>query len=340
MSLNISEGVLLAPFTTFKIGGPAKYFVSIGSKEELRSAYLWAKERTLPVFVLGGGSNILISDEGFNGLVIHMGIKGVSFNDGFVYAGAGVDWDDFVKTCVENNFCGLEALSGIPGTVGGAVVQNAGAYGSEVKDVAYKVEVYDTQKDEFYEVKADSCQFAYRSSVFKNSLNKIVVGAFFARKDKVETENKEVLEKLKSRGDEVSSKNIRRVVLEIRKEKSMLYNPLDPNSIGAGCLFTHPIISTDKFELLIKNYPQMPYWNCEGGVKLSAGWLVEQSGFPRGYVYKEGKVGLSQKHALVIVNKGNAKAQDVVEFYKLIQQKVWEVFEVSLEPEIVLVGFV
>lgn len=340
MNINILANVSLAPFTTFRIGGPARFFVSVKSKDELREAFLWAKENHLPVFVLGGGSNVLISDDGFKGLVIHMNIGGIIFDKDFVYAGAGVNWDSFVSECVQNDFWGLEPLSGIPGTLGGAVVQNAGAYGSEVKDVVYKVEVYDVQKDKFYEMESYDCQFAYRSSLFKGLLEKIVVGASFAKKNKVGSENKEVMEKLKSMGESVSSKNFRNAVLEIRKEKSTIYNLSDPNSISAGCFFKNPIVSKDFFDNLLQLYPDIPYWLVNGQIKLSAGWLVEKSGFPRGFVYKEGKVGLSEKHALVIVNKGNAKALDIVEFVRLIQQKVYEKFKIYLEPEVLLVGFI
>lgn len=294
----------------------------------------------MPVFVLGGGSNVLISDEGFKGLVIHINIGGIIFNKDLVYAGAGVNWDNFVGQCVNNNFYGLEALSGIPGTVGGAVVQNAGAYGGETKDTLYKVEIYDTQKDDFLEVDNAYCQFGYRSSIFKGSLEKIVVGAFFAKRDKVFSENKEVIERLKLKGENINSINIRNAVLELRKEKSTIYDLSDPNSISAGCFFKNPVVGKDFFDNLLQLYPDIPYWLVNGQVKLSAGWLVEKSGFPKGFVYKEGKVGLSEKHALVIVNKGNATALDIVEFVKMIQQKTYEKFKIYLETEVLLVGFI
>lgn len=345
MSIKIVERIPLAEFTSLKIGGVAKYFASIESEAGLVEAVAWAKDKHQLLFVVGGGSNVLISDRGFDGLVVAINIKGRDYkidSSGQVFAtiGAGENWDDFVEETVKKNYAGVECLSGIPGKVGASAVGNIGAYGQEVSETISEVKFYDTSKKCFETYSKEQCDFSYRDSVFKKSKDKIVTSVTFRLKESGEPslKYKELIEKFA--GQKPTLTQIREAVLGLRASKSMLLDKNDPNSVSAGSFFKNPIVDQIAFERIKSGYEEVPNWlQPDGKVKLSAGWLIEKSGFSKGYIYKDGKVGLSQKHALAIVNRGGASGNDVAEFSKAIQEKVQSSFGIKLEPEVVFVGF-
>jgi len=345
MSFEIKQDVPLAPYTTLRIGGLARYFVSVKTEDKLVEACNWAKEKSQKVFVLGGGSNVLISDEGFDGLVILVDIKGRSYVEDIdrqeIVADikAGEVWDDFVLESVNKGYYGVECLSGIPGRVGASIVQNIGAYGQEVCEVVERVRYYDIEAQKFREYSNIYCSFDYRASIFKGKSDKVVTAVRFklSTTGRPAIKNKGLADKLV---DKIPTPGaVREAVLELRRSNSMLVDPKDPNSVSAGSFFKNPVITGANFEKIKEKYPDAPNWPQEDGLtKLSAGWLIEKSGLPKGFVYSNGKVRLSQKHALAIINRGSAKAADVYEFAKYIQQEVQSVFGVKLEPEVVYVG--
>lgn len=348
--LKIRENVPLAPMTTLKIGGAARFFVSAKSESEIVEAIEFARARSLEIFVLGGGSNILIADEGFDGLVLQIALKGVSFfqeadKTVYVAASAGEDWDEFVRLCVEKNLAGIECLSGIPGFVGGTPVQNVGAYGQEVSETIVAVRCFDRKNNQILELTDAECGFAYRTSIF-NTVEKnryIVLLVTYALK--YAGEPKIIYKDLRNFfGDKKPSlAETRAAVLRIRAEKSMVINANDPNSRSAGSFFKNPIVTNEKFAELTKNarlsgIEEVPKFFVDAqSVKIPAAWLIEKSGFQKGF--RRGKVGLSTRHTLAIVNLGGASAADVLDLKNEIQDKVRENFDVSLVPEPIFVGF-
>ncbi len=345
MEMKVYESVPLAPLTSLRVGGVARYFVSAKSEANLKEAVAWAEAKHQPIFILGGGSNILISDRGFNGLVIFMDIKGRHYmadtsGDILATVGAGESWDDLVEETVKNNYAGVECLSGIPGKVGASAVGNIGAYGQEVSETISKVRFYSTIGRCFETYSKDQCEFSYRESVFKKSKDIIVTSVTFKlRKDGEPTLKYKELADIFV-GQKPTLSQVREATLIIRSSKSMLLDKNDPNSVSAGSFFKNPVVSKAIFEVIKEKHEEVPNWlQSDGKVKLSAGWLIEKSGFPKGYIYKDGKVGLSQKHALAIINRGGASASDAMEFSKVIQEKVLSSFGVNLEPEVVFIGF-
>lgn len=349
MSLSIQENVSLAELTTLKIGGRACFFASAKRESEVVEALNFAEQNNLETFVLGGGSNVLIADKGFNGLVLQVALKGISTaqkKDGIVdvTAYAGEDWDAFCRFCVEKKLQGVECLSGIPGYTGGTPVQNVGAYGQEVSETITTVRCYDRKNKEFVELSNAECSFAYRTSIFNTTEKKryIVTAVTFALK--FGGEPKILYRDLKNYfGDaKPNLEETRRAVLAIRAEKSMVINAEDPNSRSAGSFFKNPIVAKAKFaeieklaqKIGLQGVPSFDF--DEKNVKIPAAWLIENSGFGKGYEF--GRVGLSTKHTLAIVNRGGATAEDVLSLKNLIQAKVKEKFNVELKPEPILVG--
>jgi UDP-N-acetylmuramate dehydrogenase len=350
MSLIVQENIALAPFTTFKIGGKAVFFVSAHGENEVFEALEFAQKNKLKVFVLGGGSNVLIADGGFDGLVVHIALKGVSSsaeNDGTVYltAAAGEDWDNFVAFCVGKNLQGVECLSGIPGYIGGTPVQNVGAYGQEVSETIMSVRCLDRNVKKIVELTNANCGFAYRTSIFNTSKKNrfIVLSVTFALK--LNGEPKIVYKDLQNyfNGKKSNLEETREAVLEIRRAKSMVIDKNDANSKSAGSFFKNPIVNLNKFaqikEIAKKmNLKEVPNFSVDvSKIKIPAAWLIEKSGFQKGFQF--GRVGLSTKHTLAIVNLGNAAAADVIRFKEEIQVKVKEKFGVALQPEPIFIGF-
>ena len=347
--MQIQENVALAPYTTLQVGGPARFFIEARTEDELRDALLFARERSLDVFVLGGGSNLVVADAGWPGVVLRIAVAEISTrskNGRQIFTGgAGEDWDRFVAFSVEQNCAGIECMSGIPGTVGGTPVQNVGAYGQEVKDTITTVRVLDTITLELRDMAAADCGFAYRSSIFNSSEKGryIVAQVSFALtpggSPKIEYAD------LKRHFGERSAptlKEVRDAVRSIRSTKGMLISADDADSRSAGSFFKNPIVSPAEYERiaalpLCKEQKPPSFPAPAGTVKMSAAWLVERSGFQKGYA--DGRVGISSKHSLAIVNRGCATASDVMRLKNKVQEGVFQAFGLRLQPEPVFVGF-
>ncbi|SRR5579884_249917 len=347
-AMQIQENVPLASYTTLQVGGPARFFIEARSEGEIRDALLFARERLLEVFVLGGGSNLVVADAGWPGVVLKIAVAGTTAHpaDGkrIFVVGAGEDWDKFVALSVEQNCAGIECMSGIPGTVGGTPVQNVGAYGQEVKDAITSVRVLDILTLERRDMAAAECGFSYRTSIFNSSEKGryIVTQVSFALTPggtpKIEYAD------LKRHFGEQSAptlKEVRDAVRAIRSTKGMLISSDDQDSRSAGSFFKNPIVTLDEYNRIAslpacKNQKPPSFPAPAGAVKISAAWLVERSGFQRGYT--DGKVGISRKHSLAIVNRGGASADDVLRLKNKVQEGVFQTFGVKLQPEPVFVG--
>jgi UDP-N-acetylmuramate dehydrogenase len=345
----IQEKVPLAPLTTFKVGGPARYFVEATSEKDVIDAVTHAVANNLRTFVLGGGSNLLISDEGFPGLVIKIAIRGIEQREVAgkreYVVGAGEDWDAFVAHTVAQNCAGIENLSGIPGTVGGTPVQNVGAYGQEVSETITNVRVLDLRNLQVKELKNEDCGFAYRTSIF-NSTERgryIVLQVTFALTLDVPPNITYVdLKKRFANAPAPTLQQVRDAVREIRLSKGMLIVPNDEDCRSAGSFFKNPIVPTEKYDHVKaiarsrgadREPPQYPAG--DGMIKLSAAWLVENAGFQKGY--QRGPAGISKRHTLAIINRGGASAADILALKEQVQRTVKEVFGIELHPEPVFI---
>ena len=346
----LQEHVPLAPLTTFRIGGPAQFFVEARTSTEVAEAVIFAASRDLPLFVLGGGSNLVVADAGWPGLVLKIAISGIERvpdHDGraIFEVGAGETWDRFVSHAVAAHCAGVECLSGIPGSVGGTPVQNVGAYGQEVSGTIEGVEVFDRSNRQIRELCREACGFAYRSSIFNTSERGrfIILRVTYALSPGGQPYLEYTDLKRHFEGREISPNlaETRDAVKHIRARKGMLIVEGDPDSRSAGSFFKNPVLTEEQLEelrkraeakkLTIPSYPAL-----EKSHKVSAAWLVEHSGFARGYGF--GHVGISTKHALAIVNRGDATAAEVLCLKDQIQQRVEELWGVRLEPEPVFVG--
>ena len=343
-SVEIAQNIPLAPLTTLGIGGPARYFVEACSADDVCDALAFAREQELETFVLGGGSNLVVADEGFNGLVIKIAIKGIEDRDGIFHVGAGEDWDGFVHHAIERDHAGIECLSGIPGTVGGTPVQNVGAYGQEVSETITEVEALDAVSGDLTTFSNSECGFAYRSSRFNTTERDrwIIVRVSFSLKPggapKITYAD---LKRAFPQGT-ASLREVRDAVIRIRSSKGMVLDPNDPDSRSAGSFFKNPIVNAEQYEhirqraaergVIIPSYPTGEFQK-----KIPAAWLVEQAGFERGFA--KGRVGVSSKHTLALVNRGGATARELIALKNNIQSAVREQFGIELKPEPVFLGF-
>jgi UDP-N-acetylmuramate dehydrogenase len=336
----ISQNVRLAPMTTLGVGGAARWFARAASVQDVAAI---AAERNAQLFVLGGGSNLVVADEGFDGLVLQVAIQGIGAardgGDVMVSAGAGVSWDAVVEYAVAHDLAGLECLSGIPGSVGGTPVQNVGAYGQEVANVIHSVRAYDLGAHEVVSLSTADCRFAYRMSRFKHDdAGRFVICdvAFRLRPGGAPTVTyRDVIEFFtthSSASPDLAA--VRRAVLTIRRGKGMVIDAADPDTRSVGSFFMNPVVDRSLFEWIA---PAPHYLMDNDTVKIPAAWLIEQSGFRRGHV--DGAVGLSSKHPLAIVNRGGATARDVIRLASRVKRTVMEKFGVALRPEPVFVGF-
>jgi len=350
--LRTQENIPLAPLTTFQVGGPARYFVEAHSEYEVSEAVAFAFARKLPLFVLGGGSNLVIADSGWAGLVLKVAMSGVEFEGDLqkmvFHASAGENWDDFVALAVSKNCCGIECLSGIPGTVGGTPVQNVGAYGQEVSETITRVVALEIATGQRVELKNADCGFSYRSSFFNSTRRDqyivLEVSYLLHRNGEPRIEYADLKKFFAGRQGKPSLQQVRDAVRSIRQSKAMLLVQGDEDCRSAGSFFKNPLVSAaeaDRIQALAETRAPgitMPrYPAAAGQVKLAAAWLVEQSGFNKGYSL--GPVGISRKHTLAIVNRGGATAKDIVALKEQIEKKVFDIWGVSLQPEPVFVGF-
>jgi UDP-N-acetylmuramate dehydrogenase len=338
------ENLPLAPFTTLKIGGPARYFTEAETEEEILDALAFARQKDLPVFVLGGGSNVLISDAGFPGLVLHVCPRGIETSNAggptvLVKAAAGEEWDGLVDHVVNAGFAGIENLSGIPGLVGGTPVQNVGAYGQEVSETIISVRCIDRRSLEVVEFDNTDCLFSYRSSIFNTTdRNRYIVMEVTFRLTpggEPKLSYKDLREHFRDRRPDL--RTVREAVLGIRRRKSMVIDTLYPNAMSVGSFFKNPVVSADRYVQIRQLFDDMPSFPFGDGVKIPAAWLIENAGFYKGF--SRGKVGISSNHALALINRGGATAADIIELKSLIQERVHTTFGIELVPEPVLVGF-
>ncbi len=347
--MQIEENVPLAPLTTIGIGGPARYFARATTVDEVREAIDWASRRHLPLFILGGGSNLLVSDDGFPGLVLHAGLRGivVESEDEFatIKVAAAEPWDEFVAMAVERGWAGVECLSGIPGSTGATPIQNVGAYGQDVSETIIRVEVLDRRSGLVTSLTNWDCRFGYRSSLFKNYERDryVVLNVTFRLQTRGEASVRypELRRYLEERGESLTDvRTVRDAVIAIRRRKGMVIDPRDPDTRSDGSFFMNPVLPLagyDEFKIRrgAENAPHFPA--PDGTVKLSAAWLIEHSGFAKGMVH--GNVGLSSKHTLAVINRGGGTAREVRELVAMIQSRVREKFGVEIHPEPNFVGF-
>ena len=331
----------LADYTSFGVGGPARTFIHAKSEEELISAIESADASGEPLLIIGGGSNILIGDNGFEGTVIRVETTGNSYeidacSGGTLQVASGVPWDEFVAFTLEKGLANLECLSGIPGTVGGSPIQNIGAYGHEVSEVIARVRTYDRTEKAIKTFTATECGFSYRSSIFKESNNRYVIldVTFQLRKgeESLPIAYPELATELGVRvGERAPVLKVREAVLALRGKKGMLEG-LGIHS--AGSFFTNPIVSRAVAEKLPVAAPQWP--QEDGRVKLSAAWLMEHAGVTKGETL--GGAAISTHHVLALTNADHATAADIVELARSAQAKVKSTFGITLEPEVQFIG--
>lgn len=337
----------LAEWTTLGVGGHAQWFMRATSVQDVAAAQKWCDDARVPLFVLGGGSNVVVADRGVDGLVLQIAIRGVDFHTrGGATAlrlGAGEPWDSAVAAAVSRGLAGLECLSGIPGSVGGTPVQNVGAYGQDVAATIAEVTVLDRRSRELARLSGAECGFAYRMSRFKraDAGRFIVCEVVFALSPGPPTVTyPDVLSHL-DRAGVVSPGlgDVRDAVLSIRRRKGMVIDPADPDTRSVGSFFVNPLVHADRHALLVSAAAgAVPGFRLPGGqVKIPAAWLIEQSGFARGY--ESGAVGLSSKHPLAIVNRGGATAREVLALAGRIKRQVADRFDIWLRPEPAFVGF-
>lgn len=339
---------LLADHTTFHVGGRASRFVVATTEQELVDTVLEADRQGEPLLVLSGGSNLLVGDEGFDGTVVQVATRGVraevSYCGGaFVTVEAGEVWDDFVALAVQQQWRGIESLSGIPGLVGATPIQNVGAYGSEVSQTIARVRTLDRSTGHFKTFSASACDFSYRHSRFKADPGRYVVlqvsFQFLLGDLSMPIRYAELARRLGVEvGERAASQQVRDTVLEIRRGKGMVVDPDDHDTWSAGSFFTNPILPASEADRLPEDAPRFPAG--DGLVKSSAAWLIDHAGFQKGFGAEVGSglATLSTKHTLALTNRGGARAQDVVALARTIRDGVRERFGVTLVPEPVLVG--
>lgn len=341
-TLLVQRNVPLAPLTTLELGGRAKHFVRATDEPMLVRALSWAAERDLPSAILAGGSNLIVPDEGYDGLVVHMEIGGVELRDeGVIEAGAGVPWDAVVDVAISRGWAGIECLAGIPGTTGATPIQNVGAYGQEVAEVIERVRVLDRQSLSFETLGPQDCGFEYRSSRFKRSPGRFVVCAVRFRLLPHGPAAIRYAELKRAVAEDASLRETRDAVLALRRRKSMVLDPDDPNRRSVGSFFLNPVVSladADRIveqaarEGLVADPSEVPRFGARPGhAKLAAGWLVEKAGFAKGT--RRGAIGISSKHALCLVHHGGGTTRELLAFADEIRARVRDRFGVVLERE-------
>ena len=333
----------LADLTTLRIGGVPQRLVVANSRAEVIEAVAECDARGEPVLVVGGGSNLVVADEPLPATVVAMRTRGVDVADStcagaWVEVEAGEPWDDFVALAVREEWVGIEALSGIPGSTGATPLQNVGAYGQEVSDVVARVSVYDRQVRQQVQMPIGDCGVGYRTSVFKRTPHRYVVLGVSFQFTRGSLSAPIRYPELAQRlgvvvGDRLPSDRVREAVLQLRREKGMVLDPEDHDTWSVGSFFVNPQVPADRVPDGAPHWPQP-----QGTTKVSAAWLVEHAGFPRGFRLPGSCAGLSSRHSLAITNRGGATAGQVLDLARAIRSGVRERFGITLEPEPTLVG--
>ena len=341
----------LADYTTVRLGGPARDFARAGTETELIEAVRAADARGEPVLILGGGSNLVVADEGFDGTVIQVATRGVSRDGGpgVLTVAAGEDWDAVVARTVAEGLAGLECLSGIPGLAGATPIQNVGAYGQEVSQTITRVRVYDRKVSEILDISSGQCGFGYRTSRFRGTDRFVVLSVTFGLAVQVRSTPVRYAELAAalgvSAGDQVESTEARSAVIELRQRKGMVIDPADPDTRSVGSFFVNPVLDAAALAAVeaaarARCGPdtRVPrFWAGDGLVKVPAAWLIERAGFGKGYNPGDG-ARISSKHTLALVNSGSASTAGLMALAREIRDGVRDTFGVSLAPEPVLVG--
>jgi UDP-N-acetylmuramate dehydrogenase len=337
--------VPLAPLTTLRLGGPAARLLEVHREQEVVDAIRDAEVHRLPLFVLGEGSNVVVADAGFPGLVVRMATRGIDVRHRpggvVVEVAAGENWDDLVARAVDEGWSGIACMSGVPGLVGATPIQNVGAYGQEVREAIARVRVYDRIVGAFVDMDPTACRFAYRASIFKRSERWIVTSVRFVLGLGGEEEVRygELARALSTpERARVPSHAVREMVIALRRAKGMVLDAADPESVSVGSFFVNPIVDTATLaNIAARAGAAPPSFDAEDGKhKLAAAWLVERAGFVKGW--GDGRVGISRKHALALVNRGGATANELLKLARAVRDGVHERFGVTLEPEPVLLG--
>jgi UDP-N-acetylmuramate dehydrogenase len=331
----------LSQLTTLRLGGPPARMVEARSEGELAELVRSAYE---PLLVLAGGSNVVVADSGFPGTVVRVLTRGVRRDGDRLEVQAGEPWDDLVADCVSRGLQGFDCLSGIPGSTGATPIQNVGAYGQEVAETVESVRVLDRASGQISELSAAECGFTYRSSIFKHRDRHVVLAVTFRMRDSDVSGPLRYADLARALevpvGGSAPLADVREAVLGLRRRKGMVIDPGDPDSVSAGSFFTNPILEAESFARLqaragaAGSPPAFP--EPDGRIKTSAAWLIERAGFSRGY--GNGRVGISTKHTLALVNRGGASAAELVALAREIAGGVRERFGVTLAPEPVFVG--
>ena len=345
-------GTPLAALTTLRLGGPARRLVEATVDAQIIATAAAADDAAEPLLVLAGGSNLVIADVGFDGTVLHIRTRGVAATidreRGRLQVAAGEPWDELVARAVADGLAGVECLSGIPGSTGATPIQNVGAYGQQVSDTIVSVRAYDRRAGRVLELSGWDCGFAYRSSMFRRSGRFVVLSVTFELERSRRARPIRYRELARALDIEVGYRPslgaVREAVLELRRRKGMVIHPSDPDAVSAGSFFVNPVLSAESFAALegrvyerLGEDARPPAWaEPDGAVKTSAAWLVERAGFYRGLV--DGRVGISTKHALALVNRGGATTTELTALARRIRDQVRRSFGVTLQPEPTLIG--
>lgn len=335
--------------TTLRLGGPARRLIDTSTEDDAVAAVSGAGDS---LFVMSGGSNLVVADEGLDGTVVRINNRGISFTaDGEAVqaqVAAGEPWDEVVARCVGQGLAGFECLSGIPGSTGATPIQNVGAYGQEVSTTISSVRTYDRNSGQVVELAPAQCGFAYRTSAFKQSDQHVVLGVTFALERSLSARPVQYAELARTLDVELGARpplsEVREAVLALRRRKGMVIDPDDPDSVSAGSFFVNPILSPEEFAVFERRVVERlghetkpPRWpEAEGRTKTSAAWLIERAGFHRGY--GEGRIGVSNKHTLALVNRGGGTTKELLSLARELRDGVREQFGVTLRPEPTLVG--
>jgi UDP-N-acetylmuramate dehydrogenase len=345
----LQRNVSLAPLTTIGIGGPARLFFRAANVDEVRDVVSWSAAQHEPLFILGGGSNLLISDQGFDGVVLQIDLRGITVRDEdpdavTVHVGAGERWDDVVAFAVSRGWAGIECLSGIPGLTGATPIQNVGAYGQDVSETIVEVEAIERGTGRVTTLMNAECGFGYRQSVFKGEAKDryIVTGVTFRLRPggTASIRYPELRKYLDENAIDLRDLGrVRNAVIAIRKRKGMVLDSSDPDTRSDGSFFMNPVLTHPEFEEFLRRAGKadVPHFPAGDQTKLSAAWLIENAGFHKGFVH--GNVGISTKHTLALINRGGGTAREVLELVTMIQDRIRDAFGVDVHPEPNFIGF-
>jgi UDP-N-acetylmuramate dehydrogenase len=350
--MNRRQVARLSELTTLQLGGPARQLLEAETEAELIEVVRAADAKAEPLLVIGSGSNLVVSDTGFDGVVLRVASRRViteSVGDQVrITVSAGEPWDELVARCVAGELSGIECLAGIPGLTGATPIQNVGAYGQEVAETIVSVRTYDREAAAVVDLDPEECGFGYRTSAFKRSTRHLVLQVTFLLQRSPAGMPIRYPELARTLGVEVGERpplaEVRAAVLTLRRAKGMVLDPADPDSVSAGSFFLNPLVAEEQADEVrrraltrLGEAVPVPRWPQEDGtVKLSAAWLIEQAGFGPGY--GTGRAGISSKHALALVNRGGATAEEVVALARELRDGVRDAFGVTLTPEPTLVG--